>query len=237
MAAIEFRLFGPIHLAILAAVAATAGFLALQVRRKPHTARPIRLGLAALLTVNIATWYTHQTVTGGFRFPTEMPLQLCDIATWLGIAAAFTLNPLAYDLAYYAALAGSGMALLTPDVWAPLCTYPIIRFFIEHGLLVATILFLAWSGQARPRPGSVWRAILAVQVYAVAIGIYNAAFGTNYFYLRNKPERFSILSWFGPWPWYILGGEALALLLFALLWLPFRPRGSAAPRYARSPVP
>jgi hypothetical protein len=48
MAAIEFRLFGPIHLAILAAVAATAGFLALQVRRKPHTARPIRLGLAAL---------------------------------------------------------------------------------------------------------------------------------------------------------------------------------------------
>jgi hypothetical integral membrane protein (TIGR02206 family) len=194
------------------------------------------LAPAMAVLIMLLTFAAGATLYDGFGGARNL-LDLLRDNAWLGIAAAFTLNPLAYDLAYFAALAGSGMALLTPDVWAPLCTYPIIRFFIEHGLLVATILFLAWSGQARPRPGSVWRAILAVQVYAVAIGIYNAAFGTNYFYLRNKPERFSILSWFGPWPWYILGGEALALLLFALLWLPFRPRGSAAPRYARSPVP
>jgi hypothetical integral membrane protein (TIGR02206 family) len=226
----DFHLFGPGHLALLAAVPLTAGLLALWARRGGEAAHRIRLVLAVLLAANLAVWYSHEISRGSVRFPDVLPLQLCDVAAWMTLAAAFTVRPLVYELAYYAGIAGSGMALITPDLWEPLLAYSSIRFFLEHGLVVITVLYLAWAGLARPRPGSVWRAFLALNVFAAAVGAFNAVFGTNYMYLRAKPVNPSLLDYLGPWPVYIIAGEALALALFSLLWLPFRERRAPAVR-------
>jgi uncharacterized membrane protein YwaF len=40
-------------------------------------------------------------------------------------------------------------------------------------------------------------------------------------YLRHTPGAHSLLDMLGPWPWYIAGAAALALVLFAILDLPF----------------
>ncbi len=226
----DFHLFGPGHLALLAAVPLIAGLLARLARRRPAAARGIRFALGALLGGNMALWYAWEIWHGHFRFPAELPLQLCDAAAWMTLAAAFTLRPAAYELAYYAGVAGSGMALITPDLWAPLFSYASIRFFLEHGLVVITLLYLAWAKLARPRPGSVWRAFLALNVFAAAIGAFNAIWGTNYMYLRAKPVNPSLLDYLGPWPVYIVFAEAVALALLMLLWLPFRPPRAPAVR-------
>ncbi|MBI3278575.1 MAG: TIGR02206 family membrane protein [Acidobacteria bacterium] len=223
------KLFGATHLLILATIPAAAAALAWISRRSATASARVRTGLAVFLTANELIWYGFKLRHEGIRFPEGLPLQLCDLSLWMTVAAGFTLAPRVFDVAYYAGIAGAGMAVLTPDLWSPLASYPSIYFFLAHGGVVATLLTLLWGGGVRPRAGSVWRALLALNCFAAVAGAFNAIFGTNYMYLRRKPASASLLDYLGPWPWYVLAGEACALALLWTLWLPFR-RSSPASR-------
>ena len=218
----DFVLFGPLHWSILAAIPLLGWVLAIWGRRNAATARGIRLAAGWFLLVNELGWYGYKLYHEGWRFPEGLPLQLCDLALWLTVVAALTLKPLACELAYYFALAGSSQAVLTPDLWAPALSYPTIYFFSAHGGIIAVVLYLIWARLARPRPGSVRRAFLTGCAFAAMVGLFNALFRTNYMYLCRKPASASLLDYFGPWPVYIATGQLLALALFTLLWLPFR---------------
>jgi hypothetical integral membrane protein (TIGR02206 family) len=217
-----FGLFGPIHLAILASIPLFAGLLAWMDASETVNRERLRFALAAVLVGNVIVWYGHLAFRGWIEFPESLPLELCDATLFVTVFALITLNRLSFDLAWYGALAGTTMALLTPDLWEPFPSFSTIQFFIAHGLVVVAVLYLAWSGRARPRPRSVWVAMLALNVFAAFVGGFNLVFGTNYMYLRSKPQNPSLLDLLGPWPWYIVAGEAIALALFSLLYLPFR---------------
>ena len=62
--------------------------------------------------------------------------------------------------------------------------------------------------------------------YALAVGAFNAVFGTNYMYLCQKPRNASVLDLLGPWPFYLGGGAVIGLMLFWLVWLPVRPEAA-----------
>jgi hypothetical integral membrane protein (TIGR02206 family) len=219
---VSFDLFSPAHVAILVAVPLVAAALATVARGRPAAARTIRLALAAALAANELAGYAYAVTHGWVDPPHGLPLDLCDVAVWLTVYVLVAPRPSALDLAYYVGLAGSGMAVLTPDLGGALASYPGAKFFLGHGGVVAAILFLVWTGALRPRPGSWWRVFLQVNVYAALVAAVNAAYGTNYMYLRAKPRSGTLLDLLGPWPWYVLAGEGVALALFALLYLPFR---------------
>lgn len=218
------RLFGPAHLLILAAIPSIAAVLALIHRRLPLGSKALRLGLAAVLLMDTVIFYSYLATHHLFWFPGGLPLELCDAALCLSFLALLTLNRTVFELAYYIALGGTSMALLTPNLWEPFPSFGTIQFFIAHGLTVTGVLFLVWSGQARPGPGSVWKAMLAVNIFAAFVAIFDYFYKTNYMFLRAKPANLSLLSVLGPWPWYIGSCELVALCLFSLLYLPFRPR-------------
>lgn len=169
-------------------------------------------------------WYGYKLRYEGLRFPEGLPIQLCDFTLWLTILAAITWKPWCYEFGYYAGVAGSSMAVLTPDLWAPFPSYPTVYFFLSHGLVVVTILTLTWSRAYRPRRHSAWFAFRTLNLYAAGIALFNAVFHTNYLYLCRKPVSASLLDCLGPWPVYVMPGEALALAMFLLLGLPFRQR-------------
>jgi len=224
--ATDFVLFGPTHLLIVAAIPTLAAAVAFRVRRRPASARRLRLAAGIFLLANELVWYGYKLHHEGIRYPEGLPLQLCDLALWLTVIAALTLHQLTYEVAYFAALGGSTMAVLTPELWAPTLSYPTIYFFTAHGGVIVIILLLTWGKLARPRPGCLWRAFLILNAYAAVVGAFNAMHGTNYMFLCQKPSSASLLDYFGPWPVYIVVGEGVAVLAFYLLHLPFRAADS-----------
>ena len=216
-------LFGPLHLALLAAIAAAAAGLSALCRRRPGAARGVRLALGWGLAANELIWFAFRYSHEGLHL-WNLPLQLCDLAVWLSVAACLTLVPWVVEFAYFAGLAGAGMALLTPDLWSPWPTYPAIYFFLAHGGIVTAAAVLVF-GRIRPLRAGAWlRAYWLLLGWALLDGVFNWAAKTNYMYLCRKPANPSLLDLLGPWPVYLAGGALVGLALFWILWLPLRPR-------------
>ena len=218
----SLRLFGPIHLAILAAVPLLAAILAAVQRKLSPGSSGLRFGLAVALFLEGAAYYAHFALRGERLFPDRLPLELCDASLFLIIIALVTLNKSIVDLAYYGVMAGATMSLLTPNLGEPFPSFITVQYFVNHGLMVVSALFLVWSGQARPRPGSVMRAMLYLNIFAAFDGVFDFIFKTDYMFLFAKPQPETLLTILGPWPWYIVACEVVAFVLFLLLYLPFR---------------
>ena len=226
-----FVLFGADHLGALLVTALTAGGLTALVRRAPRGAAAVatRLGLAlALFAATAATlvlWSRDVPLTVWDL----LPFHLCDFLILVAIAALLTLHPVACELLYFWGCAGTLLGIVTPDVRTGFPDWRFLSFFGLHGLVVVAAVVVVFGFGKRPRPGAARRAFLLTNAYAAVVGLVNALSGANYLYLRAKPGAATLLDWMGPWPVYILVADALALLLFLLLELPFRAsRGSAA---------
>ena len=216
-----FHAFSMAHLAVLAAVPLLGAVLALVHRRVIPGTRWVRIGLAVVLILDTILWYVDLGFHGQLTFPERMPLELCDATLFLMIVSLLVKSSALFDLAYFTALAGATMALLTPNVFEPFPAIATIQFFLAHGLVVVSVLFLVWSGQQKPRPGSVLKAMIGINVYAAFVGLFDWIFKTDFMYLRAKPVNASLLDLLGPWPWYLAATEGVALALFLLLYFPF----------------
>ena len=211
----------PIHVLLLALITGIAIMLCLLCRRSPSRARPIRLALAYAIAANELIWWTFRYCHEGIRL-SNLPLQLCDVTLWAVVAACMVPRRLIVEFAYFAGMAGAGMALLTPDLWEPWPSYPAIYFFVAHGGIVIGAAVLVFGDIYPIKPNSMWRAFVLLIAYASIVGVVNEMAGTNYMYLCRKPGGGSVLDFLGPWPTYLAGGAIAALAMFAVLSVPLR---------------
>lgn len=207
-----FQPFGPAHLAVLCLTAAAGTWLAVNAKRlrELRDDRLIRYGLAAVLVGNeVGSW---GVVLAQGRW--GLPCQLCDLAVFLMAWALLGRRRLVGEIAVLWGLAGSVQAVLTPDLSEDFPSYAWVQFFLGHCAVVLSAVYVVVRGRVRLTGASVWRVWVASNVYAVIAGLLNWRLGTNFGYLARKAEHPSLLDALGPWPWYIIGIEILALALF-----------------------
>jgi hypothetical integral membrane protein (TIGR02206 family) len=212
---------------LLAGIAAATLALVMLCRRRKAARRPVRLVLGWALLLNELGWWAFRYGHEGLHLQ-NLPLQLCDVTLWMTVFGCLTLSAPVVEFAYFAGIAGAGMALLTPDLWSPWPTYPAIYFFVAHGGIVAGAALLVFGGVAPLRKGAMWRAYAMLLGYAAALGVVNALSGSNFMYLCRKPANASPLDSLGPWPVYLLPAALLGLTLFYALWIAARPRAQAS---------
>ncbi len=223
-----FHPFTPQHyIAIAVGFAAVAGFLLAgktggDCRKRAAVVLAI-LNLSAF-PLNLIAWVLIDMPKSLDNF---LPLHLCDLAAFAAGLALLGKRPLLCALTYFWGLAATLQALLTPALSIGFPHLAFVMFFVQHFAIVAAAFYLPIVDGWRPRQ-PLWKTPLEVfgwsQVYLGIAMISNKLLGTNFAFASHKPDNPSLLDHLGPWPWYLLGMEVFALVLFYLLALPFARR-------------
>jgi hypothetical integral membrane protein (TIGR02206 family) len=219
----SFELFGAAHLLALFLTVATPVVISLIARRSGSSTlgRAICYCLAVVLIATEMTVLVASYFYGTLSWEYALPMHLCD---WALIATVLTLLwrwQVTYELAFFWALGGSSMAILTPDVQFGFANIGTMLFFVAHCTVVASVLYLTLGMKMRLWPHSLLRVFLISQIYVILTLAVNFALDTNYGYLRAKPRQPSLLDYMGPWPYYIISLEVLGALMLLVVYSPF----------------
>ncbi|WP_134704732.1 TIGR02206 family membrane protein [Ammoniphilus sp. YIM 78166] len=220
-----FRLFSGEHLITISIIVVLCVLMfvfrkQLQEQRKKQI---LRFSLVFLLYGTYALshlWLLFGKNTWSLK--THLPLHLSDLAVILAPLMLLTNSEKLFQFMYYAGLASSIQAILTPDLGQ--YTFPHIRyigFFVLHGGVALACLFMLVSTTYRPNHRSIWVTVLIINLYAACVFFINKWLGSNYLYIMKKPGNDSPLDYLGPWPWYLLSMEFLMIVSFYLLYSPF----------------
>jgi hypothetical integral membrane protein (TIGR02206 family) len=223
MDTIAFRALNTQHIIALVIIALLCLLVAKAAKEEtPSRHRWLRGGIGVFLVGYIAFFYLQQGMEGALTWQYSLPLDLCSLVLVACILSIIRPYPLVVEIAYFWGVGGVLQALATPDLTRGFPAVEFILFFWGHGASLTAITFLVASHSFRPRKGSIMRMMIALNCYALAAGTLNAVMGWNYGYLCRKPDAPSLFDFLGPWPWYLLSIELIALVTFLILSIPWR---------------
>jgi|APTNR8051073442_1049403.scaffolds.fasta_scaffold01067_5 hypothetical integral membrane protein (TIGR02206 family) len=219
----NFVMFGHEHWTVLILTVALSIFLPLYAKKYLSLSAQINVSrfMAVLICFSVVFYIIVRMAHGYFDPKTDLPFDLCNI---VGLILPFLMwrpSYRAHEILYFWILAGTLQGVLTPHLMDSFPTFTFFKFWITHSGLVIYTIYISVVFRFYPTRKSILRAFVAIQVYAVLMFLINLVVGSNYAYLLHKPPTASLLDLFGPWPWYILVLEALALVIFGLCYLPF----------------
>jgi len=218
-----FILFGPAHLALLGILLGINLALIL-FRRAPNAAqrRKMRIILAGILAINEIGYQAWLILTDQWDPRWNLPLHLCTIFIWLSVWMLLTKSDFIFEMTYFLGIGAAIQPLLTSEVGAyGFPHFYAFQIFISHGGIITAAIFMAAVEGYRPTWSSIKRVAIWGNIYLVLVTIINIAIGSNFLYTLHKPHIPTILDHLGPWPWYILSMEAIALLISLMLYSPY----------------
>lgn len=218
-----FELFGAGHLAALAVIGAIVAFLLWGWRDPDHASRRrARALIAGIMILNEIGWHYWNVANAAWTLRDHLPLHATSLSIWGSIYVLLSRNIRVYEIIYFVGIAGAVQALITPSAGIyGLPHYRAFQTLISHGMIVVAMAYMTRIEGLRPTWSSIWKTMLAINIYLVIVTGINLLLGSNYMYTLAKPATASLFDLFGPWPWYLVAAEFIALLLFSLLYLPF----------------
>ena len=153
----------------------------------------------------------------------RLPLHFCSLMALVCFIALWFRTPWACAVAYFGVLTASVQGLITPMLHDGFPSAAFFAFFVGHGLLLISALYLPAVLQWRARPWDDMRALGLCDAYLVLIIPVNIWLDTNYGFTRYAPAG-TVLEYFGSAPWYLLTLQIPALVLLRLLYLTVRVR-------------
>ncbi|MXY99031.1 MAG: TIGR02206 family membrane protein [Gemmatimonadetes bacterium] len=236
-----FQSFGPPHLIVMGLTLVLPILLSKLARSASDERTAVKIGylFAAMLLVNEFSAWGYRLWQFGpeYMVRNHLPLHICGVASLITAATLIFRNKYTYEIAYFWGLVGSANAVITPgamDTGFP--SWRFFQYFIVHSGIVVAVLYATWGLGMRPTLRGLLRAFVALNVFAVVVGIVNLLLGSNYMYLSRPPWGTVSPFFFAPWPWYIPILDVVALAMFFAVYLPVHlSRRRGAQRVRPSP--
>lgn len=164
--------------------------------------------------------HPYLTSLGKWDIKSCLPLQMCSISAILAGLIMFWRNQWLYEFLYYWGIPGAFHSLLTPEFTLGTEGILFMEYYLAHGGIMLGAFYATLVLGFRPRQGSWWKIALWSQVPIAIVAIINWIIDANYMYLCAKPIAENPLV-IGEWPWYILILEAVGLVHFIIVYLPY----------------
>lgn len=223
----NFVSYGAEHLSWIIAGVASALFWIILGMKQTSLENKRRVGLAMSM-IPVVLWVSISIYIVLHVRPVDLglvlPFHVCYFLNMLMPVMMWRQSYSLFEVSYFMVMAGSLQALLTPDLQTVFPDYMNIRYFFIHIGLPQSILFAIFVYGFRPTWSSLGKAFMWMNVYLVFVSVVNLTLGTNFMYVCRKPNAPTLLDIFGDWPWYLIGGELLALVLFTVVMMPFAVR-------------
>lgn len=231
--------FSGMHLFMVALTAVLSVGLPLFATRYLTERGRLVLGRALALWISFAAVgsIVLRRFLGEFAPLTDIPLNICPLTATLLPLLVWTPRQRIHEILYFFVLVGTLQGVLTPDLAQNAPHYMFFRYWSLHAGLVVAVIYFTTTFGLYPTPRSILRAFGWLQAHLAVVMLVNLAFGTNFMYLMQKPPTRTLLDVLGPWPWYLLAGEALAFALFLLVYLPVHVARRSSPAAAPVLVP
>ncbi len=177
--------------------------------------------LGFFVSLTVALYHLYMISLGNYYLKTDLPLYLCSLIALLIPIFTHFRSYWMYEILLFWIVAGTLQGVITPDIVEGFPAFDYFRYWVVHLGLLTIIFYATFVFGMRPRFKSVFKSILALQVYIVLMVIINYVLDANYFYLNEKPKSASILDYFGEWPIYIIAGQLILIPYFLIIYLPF----------------
>lgn len=191
-------------------------------RRLSHPAKVsfgVVLAIIPAVAVILRMIFTY--IDGTFSIQKELPLQLCRSLALIFPFVIYYQSRKWFGLLYFFTIVGTLQALLTPDLPMSAPHHSYWTYWLLHCVLISLPIYCIVNFDWKVSKRDFYNAIVAGNLYLLFTGLVNYLIGSNYFYTTHKPPGPTLLDLLGPWPWYILAVEGLAVIFFLLAGLPF----------------
>jgi hypothetical integral membrane protein (TIGR02206 family) len=177
--------------------------------------------IGIIVGANYFIWVALETIAGTFELNIHLPFQLCRVANMLIPLIMISKCDRVYQIIYFWGMSGVFQGLITPDITNDFPHFHFFRFWVGHNGMIIALVYATVVYGMRPKVESIKNAFIALNLFLLASVIVNLILDANYFWICGKPPMASLLDYLGPWPWYIIAAELVALVHFAVAYTPF----------------
>ena len=170
---------------------------------------------------NYFIWLLLEILAGTFDAKIHLPFQLCRVANILIPLIMISKSDRVYQIIYFWGMSGVFQGLITPDITNDFPHFHFIRFWLGHNGMIIALVYATVVYGMRPKIESIKLAFFALNIFLLISIVANLILDANYFWICGKPPMQSLLDYLGPWPWYILAAELVALVHFVVAYIPF----------------
>lgn len=157
----------------------------------------------------------------GFDVKQDLPFHLCRALCLMMPFVMLIRNRFWLGVSYFWIIVGTLNANITPDIEFGYPHYDYFNYWLQHSGLIILPIYAIFVYELRIKWRDFFNAYIGVNLFLVLSLIVNFILKSNYMYSSAKPPSGSLLDYMGPWPWYLITGQALAIGLCGIAIVPF----------------